>query len=175
MARREITVFSMSFLDCICCGFGAIILLFVLCVGSKTTEVSESLEVQARKKLMVAERLDTLEQLNGRIGGMNTELIAREAAEKERFLAKAKLEVELSQALAAIGELKNAEAALAAKIETVKANLDRREKTPPVEIVQNNPKVPIGVPVDANELIFVIEHSDRCSLQLVRFTHCFVC
>lgn len=30
MARREFTVFSLSFLDCICCGFGAVILLFVL-------------------------------------------------------------------------------------------------------------------------------------------------
>ena len=28
--RRDIQVFSLSFLDCICCGFGAIILLFVL-------------------------------------------------------------------------------------------------------------------------------------------------
>ncbi|MHC4415628.1 MAG: VWA domain-containing protein [Planctomycetota bacterium] len=31
MARRKkITLFSMSFLDCICCGFGAVILLFVI-------------------------------------------------------------------------------------------------------------------------------------------------
>ena len=28
--RRPFEVFSLSFLDCICCGFGAIILLFVL-------------------------------------------------------------------------------------------------------------------------------------------------
>jgi hypothetical protein len=28
--RRDIEVFSLSFLDCICCAFGAIILLFVL-------------------------------------------------------------------------------------------------------------------------------------------------
>ena len=28
--RREVEVFSLSFLDCICCGFGAIILLLVL-------------------------------------------------------------------------------------------------------------------------------------------------
>ena len=28
--RRDIQVFSLSFLDCICCAFGAIILLFVL-------------------------------------------------------------------------------------------------------------------------------------------------
>ena len=30
MARREINVFSMSFLDAICCGFGAVILLFMI-------------------------------------------------------------------------------------------------------------------------------------------------
>jgi len=28
--RHDIEIFSLSFLDCICCGFGAIILLFVL-------------------------------------------------------------------------------------------------------------------------------------------------
>jgi hypothetical protein len=28
--RREVNLFSMSFLDCICCGFGAVILLFVI-------------------------------------------------------------------------------------------------------------------------------------------------
>ena len=28
--RREFEVFTLSFLDCICCGFGAIILLLVL-------------------------------------------------------------------------------------------------------------------------------------------------
>jgi len=27
--RRELEVFSMSFLDAICCGFGSIILLFI--------------------------------------------------------------------------------------------------------------------------------------------------
>jgi len=28
--RRQVQVFSLSFLDCICCGFGAIILIWVL-------------------------------------------------------------------------------------------------------------------------------------------------
>ena len=28
--RRDVEAFSLSFLDCICCGFGAIILLLVL-------------------------------------------------------------------------------------------------------------------------------------------------
>ena len=30
LGRRDIEVLSLSFLDCICCAFGAIILLFVL-------------------------------------------------------------------------------------------------------------------------------------------------
>ena len=32
--RRSIEVFSLSFLDVICCGFGAIILLLVLSLGA---------------------------------------------------------------------------------------------------------------------------------------------
>jgi len=38
--RREVEVFSLSFLDCICCGFGAIILLLVL------TEVGQPFELE---------------------------------------------------------------------------------------------------------------------------------
>ena len=45
--RRQAQVFSLSFLDCICCGFGAIILIFVLNIGSRQREKLESLlEVQ---------------------------------------------------------------------------------------------------------------------------------
>jgi len=40
--RRDIEVFSLSFLDCICCGFGAIILLFVLTIGPIRKETQES-------------------------------------------------------------------------------------------------------------------------------------
>ena len=45
--RRQIQVFSLSFLDCICCGFGAIILIFVLSVDAQEKEKLQSLiEVQ---------------------------------------------------------------------------------------------------------------------------------
>jgi len=39
MARKEINVFSLSFMDCICCGFGAVILLFVLSQGKDNPTV----------------------------------------------------------------------------------------------------------------------------------------
>ena len=35
--RRETEVFSLAFLDCICCGFGAMILVFILTVSQKQT------------------------------------------------------------------------------------------------------------------------------------------
>jgi hypothetical protein len=34
--RRETEVFSLAFLDCICCGFGAVILVFILTISQKT-------------------------------------------------------------------------------------------------------------------------------------------
>ena len=33
--RRETEVFSLAFLDCICCGFGAVLLVFILTVSQK--------------------------------------------------------------------------------------------------------------------------------------------
>ena len=38
--KRSTQVFSLSFLDVICCGFGAIILLFVITMGKKTKEIT---------------------------------------------------------------------------------------------------------------------------------------
>ena len=47
--RRETEVFSLAFLDCICCGFGAVILVFILTITQKTTVDTENVaEVQAR-------------------------------------------------------------------------------------------------------------------------------
>ena len=40
--RRETEAFSMSFLDCICCGFGAIILLLVLTEYGEPVQLEQS-------------------------------------------------------------------------------------------------------------------------------------
>ena len=47
MARREFTIFSLSFLDCICCGFGAVILLFVL-MNARATQSRDELTKDLR-------------------------------------------------------------------------------------------------------------------------------
>lgn len=39
--RKDIEIFSLSFLDCICCGFGAVLLLFVLTASKKAEELDD--------------------------------------------------------------------------------------------------------------------------------------
>ena len=54
--RRETEVFSLAFLDCICCGFGAVILVFILTVSQKS-HVDKSDVDAARDRASKAERI----------------------------------------------------------------------------------------------------------------------
>ena len=53
MRRRAINAFSLSFLDCICCGFGAVILIFILIIH-RVSETAEAVTADAQAE---AERL----------------------------------------------------------------------------------------------------------------------
>ena len=60
--RRQAQVFSLSFLDCICCGFGAIILIFVISIGSRDKEKLETLLAVQRSLAEKAAALAAQEQ-----------------------------------------------------------------------------------------------------------------
>ncbi len=55
MKRRKLNVFSLSFLDCICCGLGAIILLFVL-VNAKSAARRETVTSDLRAEVSKLEK-----------------------------------------------------------------------------------------------------------------------
>lgn len=59
--RRETEVFSLAFLDCICCGFGAVILVFILTVSQKKNVDKKDVDA-ARDKLKAAQSSVTLTQ-----------------------------------------------------------------------------------------------------------------
>ncbi|MBL9186249.1 MAG: hypothetical protein JNK23_02105 [Opitutaceae bacterium] len=63
--RRDAEVFSLSFLDCICCGFGAVILVFILTVTKKTNVDKADVDI-AREKLRAAQvnKLSTQQELD---------------------------------------------------------------------------------------------------------------
>lgn len=53
--RRETEVFSLAFLDCICCGFGAVILVFILTLSQKTSVDKADME-DAQNRLQKMQR-----------------------------------------------------------------------------------------------------------------------
>ena len=72
--RREFEVFTLSFLDCICCGFGAIILLLVL------TDVGKPIVIEKSEKNLNGQ-IDALQrqlfELRGETDVLNRELQGR--------------------------------------------------------------------------------------------------
>jgi hypothetical protein len=63
MKRRKLNVFSLSFIDCICCGLGAIILLFIL-VNAKGAVRRDAVTADLRSQVSKLER----EVLDGKKG-----------------------------------------------------------------------------------------------------------
>ena len=74
LKRRETEIFSLSFMDCICCGFGAIILLLVL------TEVDQPVVIERARDSMNGQLLRLQQELfviRGDTDQLNRELQGR--------------------------------------------------------------------------------------------------
>ncbi len=78
--RRQVEVFSLSFLDCICCGFGAIILLLVLSEIGQPAALEQSRKHLGGQVRLLEEQLNTLrgqtDELNRELSG-SRETLAR--------------------------------------------------------------------------------------------------
>src|SRR5882672_2724309 len=61
MRRRPTQVFSLAFLDCICCGFGAIILIFVLSLSQQDKAKEDMLDSLRR---IIAAQLASIVKLS---------------------------------------------------------------------------------------------------------------
>jgi len=157
--RRDIEVFSLSFLDCICCAFGAIILLFVL------SKFGEPLVIeQTRTDLDAA--VIRLEEEKHEIRGESL-VIERELDAKRIQLSDAKQELARLQGdLSAIegeyaaardnAEVQNIiEGRMARTLQDLTEEMKRLSaRRPP----QPNASVG-GIPVDSEYIIFIIDTS----------------
>jgi hypothetical protein len=157
--RRDIEVFSLSFLDCICCAFGAIILLFVL------SKFGEPLVIeQTRTDLDAA--VIRLEEEQHDIRGESL-VIERELEAKRIQLTDAKKELARLQGdLSAIegeyaaardnAEVQNIiEGRMARTLQDLTEEMKRLSaRRPP----QPNASVG-GIPVDSEYIIFIIDTS----------------
>ena len=157
--RRDIEVFSLSFLDCICCAFGAIILLFVL------SKFGEPLVIeQTRTDLDAA--VIRLEEEKHEIRGESL-VIERELDAKRIQLTEAKKELARLQGdLSAIegeyaaardnAEVQNIiEGRMARTLQDLTEEMKRLSAQRPP---QPNASVG-GIPVDSEYIIFIIDTS----------------
>jgi hypothetical protein len=97
MKRRQINVFSLSFLDCICCGLGAIILLFVIVNSKSPVESNEPNEITPDLRAEV-------EKLEQQVQNARKNMVQVQNAVKRTVSELSKKEELIKQILALIEE-----------------------------------------------------------------------
>jgi hypothetical protein len=153
--RRPTQVFSMAFLDCICCGFGAVILIFVLSIGTQDKAKEKLLEDLRR---LLAAQLASMVKLRA-----SKEDLERTNARAASLVVDARLKNDALHSLLAdldkkIQYEKKGQEALLVDIDELKKEIAARQKK--AEVVLNNTKpTPVGVPVGSNYLAFIIDTS----------------
>ncbi len=157
---REFDVFSMSFLDTICCAFGAIILLFVL---SKYGE-PKALE-QAREDLAgrVAKMQDDMAEIRGRTEILNRELKARQIEVSADQTRLARLRGDLSSVRGQMqGSRQEAEVTNTIEGQLVAAQqtlTDEMKRLLGSQYKRLQDAAIGGVPIDSEYVIFLIDTS----------------
>jgi len=158
--RRTVEVFSLSFLDCICCGFGAIILLLVLTEYGRPARIEasrRSLEGQVRElrqqlQIIRGETDELDRQLQGRV-----DLLATERQKLTRLagdLTRTQGQYSASKRDASVTNIVETE--LVSARQTLTAEMKRLLKEQAVRPVT---EAVAGIPIDSEYVIFVIDTS----------------
>ena len=134
--RRQTQVFSLAFLDCICCGFGAVILVFVLSVDSREKEKLQTLmevrqllaEQAARVARLKASQAD-LERSRARAASQVTE--ARLRNDSIRGL--------LDELEGSLQREKRGQEALLVDVDDLKKEIAARQQIPASEVSRQLP------------------------------------
>ena len=161
--RRPIEVFSLSFLDCLCCGFGAILLLFILSIGSGKAGVESEVDVP------------TLEAMREQLAMLEAD-IASKASILEAALNSEVTSQERQRILSLIQEMESQLADLQQEFDSRKANLSTAEQATAeanrlLQSFEHENLPPIGLPADATHVAFVIDTSGSMRNQLTKQLH----
>ncbi len=155
--RRQAQVFSLSFLDCICCGFGAIILIFILSVDSREKEKMEVL-IEVQRQIM--EKAAALTKMEVAAIDLN-----KDRQRVDQLVGETRLKQE--NLLALIDDLdrglqreKRGQEALLVDIDELKKEIAARQKKPDHDIVLKDVKpAPIGLPIGSNYIAIIVDTS----------------
>jgi hypothetical protein len=155
--RRSTQIFSLAFLDCICCGFGAIILIFVLSLSQQDKTREETIESLRR---ILAAQIASLAKLNA-----SKEDIEQSNARVATMVVDARLRNDTMHALldelqAQLQHEKKGQSAMLVDLDDLKKEIAaRQKKKPDALLLANVPPAPIGVPMESNYICFVVDTS----------------
>lgn len=152
--RRPVVLFSMSFLDCICCGFGAIILLFVLTIGSQTENIRDTRDELLK---VVQQQLATLAQFRSQKDELLRTVSSRGSITDETKKLE-NLKGLIADLERQIQNQKAGKESLIVDLEKIRDEIAARQKKPEVILKEVKPQ-PVGVPVGSNYIAFVIDTS----------------
>jgi len=162
LPKRNVEVFSLSFLDCICCGFGAIILLLVLTEYGKPIQIEESRRNLQGQVLALTEQRN---EIRGESDLLNRELKGKiETLGHERMrlarlagdLTSIEGQYSASRKEASVSNIVETE--LVSAYQTLTAEMQRLLAQPQKPRAARADAVG-GIPVDSEYIIFVIDTS----------------
>jgi len=157
--RREMEAFSISFLDIITCGFGAIILLLVISKPGEPLILEPSPEPEDG---IIRDLQEELFRIRGEARVLNRDLTARREQLSEWELRVARLSRELADTKKQLTSLSRDQAASAAvRGEVGQALQQLTEEMQRLLAQQNNIRDNYigGIPVDSEYVIFIIDTS----------------
>ena len=156
--RRNIEAFSLSFLDCICCGFGAIILLLVL---SKIYEPVIIEKTQDDLESLIALLQQELFDIRGETSAINRDLEDVQIQTSDSKLKLARLQGDLSKVRGQYAATqRDSEATLdEGALNITKQRLtDEMRRLAPFYRRANDDAV-AGIPADSEYVIFIVDTS----------------
>ncbi len=157
--RRAMEEFSVSFLDVICCGFGAIILLLMI---TKTLEPVLLEESNINLEGQVAQRENALFEIRGRISELRRQINDATSGLQEKLDMLAQLQEHLSQILGEFDNLSEAQKEISTqnlKLSAAKQSLtDEMQRLLGLDFRRDSGLVG-GITVDSEYIIFVIDTS----------------
>ncbi len=161
--RRQIEVFSLSFLDCLCCGFGAILLLFILSIGSGKAGVDSEVDEAA------------LQAMRAQLAKLEAD-VANKAVLLEAHINRQQTKQERQRILSMIQTLESTLADLQQEFDSKQANLSTSqqaaaEATRILKSFKHQDLPPIGLPADATHVAFIIDTSGSMRNQLTNQLH----
>lgn len=158
--RRDHTGFNLSFLDCICCGFGAILLLFVL---SKRAEPIVIEQVTVDLSTLLERLEEELNEIRGEVDTFNRDLEGKVEQLSEENQKIARLQEDLSK-IEGQYKASHENAAVQNKIKFQMAEALQIRSDDMKRLLKDRPRRPVkrsigGIPVDSEYIIFIIDTS----------------